>query len=178
MTGTVNSSLGTDTVTITRNGKSFTMTLTQLVVLAAGGIANVEADPDPTLGANLDTNNFRIKFNTGRGINDQNDNEQLTFTQAVNAVNQWTMQNAATGDAPRLLVGGGDPNIDAEIESKGSGRVKLMPGNGSGVEADNSVVAGNTRLLIFDVDNNTVERVSVGIADSGGAGFKSLRIPN
>ena len=88
------------------------------------------------------------------------------------------MINAATGIAPRLIVGGGDPNIDFEIESKSGGRVKLMPGNVSGVESDNSVVAGNTRLLVFDVDNNTVERVTVGIADSGGVGFKILRIPN
>jgi hypothetical protein len=33
-------------------------------------------------------------------------------------------------------------------------------------------------MLLFDVDNNTQERVTVGIADSGGAGFKVLRIPN
>lgn len=146
--------------------------------VVAGGLAKIEDDTDPTLGADLDTNNNRIRFNTGRGISDQNGNEQLTFTQAVNAINQWAMQNAAAGQAPRLLVGGGDPNIDAEIESKGSGRVKLMPGNASGVEADNSVVAGDTRLLVFDVDNNTVERVTVGAADSGGLGFKALRIPN
>lgn len=42
----------------------------------------------------------------------------------------------------------------------------------------NSLTAGDTRFLIFDVDNNTLERVTVGIADSGGAGFKLLRIPN
>lgn len=143
-----------------------------------GGISAVLDDLTPTLGADLDTNNFRIKFNTGRGINDQNDNEQLTFTQSVNAINHITMINAATGIAPRLIVGGGDPNIDFEIESKAGGRVKLMPGNVSGVETDNSVVAGNTRLLVFDVDNNTVERVTVGAVDTGGAGFKVLRIPN
>lgn len=50
-----------------------------------------------------------------------------------------------------------------------------------GVEAlrvDGSAVAGNTRLLVYDVDNATLERVTVGAADSGGAGFKLLRIPN
>lgn len=39
-------------------------------------------------------------------------------------------------------------------------------------------VAGNTGLMIWDLDNNTLERVTVGIADSGGIGFKLLRIPN
>jgi hypothetical protein len=32
--------------------------------------------------------------------------------------------------------------------------------------------------MLYDVDNNTVERVTGGAADSGGTGFKVLRIPN
>jgi hypothetical protein len=32
--------------------------------------------------------------------------------------------------------------------------------------------------MIWDVDNNNLERVTVGAADSGGAGFKVLRIAN
>jgi hypothetical protein len=43
---------------------------------------------------------------------------------------------------------------------------------------DDDATAGNTRLMIYDVDNGTLERVSVGGANSGGAGFKLLRIPN
>lgn len=43
---------------------------------------------------------------------------------------------------------------------------------------DASVTAGETRFMIYDVDNGTLERVSVGAADSGGAGYKVLRIPN
>jgi hypothetical protein len=45
-------------------------------------------------------------------------------------------------------------------------------------EFDMSTAAGDTRFLIYDVDNGQLERVSVGAADSGGAGFKVLRIPN
>jgi len=43
---------------------------------------------------------------------------------------------------------------------------------------DNNAVAGNTRMFVYDNDNATQERVSVGISDSGGAGYKLLRIPN
>ena len=43
---------------------------------------------------------------------------------------------------------------------------------------DKSATATHTALLIFDVDNNTLERVTVGAADSGGTGPKVLRIPN
>ena len=43
---------------------------------------------------------------------------------------------------------------------------------------DETSTAGETRMLVYDVDNATLERVSVGSADSGGAGYKVLRIPN
>lgn len=45
-------------------------------------------------------------------------------------------------------------------------------------KTDSSVTAGQTRFFLYDVDNAQLERVTVGAADSGGAGFKVLRIPN
>lgn len=41
-----------------------------------------------------------------------------------------------------------------------------------------TATAGDTSFMLYDVDNNAVERVTVGAADSGGVGFKVLRIPN
>ncbi len=46
------------------------------------------------------------------------------------------------------------------------------------IQVDANATATNTRFLIYDVDNATLERVSVGAADSGGTNFKVLRIPN
>jgi hypothetical protein len=46
------------------------------------------------------------------------------------------------------------------------------------LRVDNTTTAGQTALLLWDVDNGTMERVTVGAADSGGVGFKVLRIPN
>lgn len=43
---------------------------------------------------------------------------------------------------------------------------------------DTDSTAGNTRLLVWDVDTGALARVSVGAADSGGTGYKVLRIPN
>jgi len=43
---------------------------------------------------------------------------------------------------------------------------------------DDSSTATHTRFLVYDVDNGSLERVTVGSADSGGVGFKLLRIPN
>lgn len=43
---------------------------------------------------------------------------------------------------------------------------------------DNTATAGNTPLMLWDVSAGTLKRVSIGAADSGGAGFKVLRVPN
>lgn len=43
---------------------------------------------------------------------------------------------------------------------------------------DNEGIAGDTALWLFDVNSGTLKRVSVGAVDSGGAGFRVLRIPN
>lgn len=46
------------------------------------------------------------------------------------------------------------------------------------VEARPTITATETGLMVWDVDNGTLERVTVGAAGSGGAGFKVLRIPD
>jgi hypothetical protein len=43
---------------------------------------------------------------------------------------------------------------------------------------DKTPTAGETGLWLWDADNGQLERVTVGAADSGGAGFKVLRIAN
>jgi hypothetical protein len=43
---------------------------------------------------------------------------------------------------------------------------------------ERTATATHTALLVYEVDNNALERVTIGAADSGGAGFKVLRIPH
>jgi hypothetical protein len=59
-----------------------------------------------------------------------------------------------------------------------TGWLKVHVNNVEITRFDLDSTAGNTRFMIYDVDNGTLERVTVGAADSGGAGFKVLRIPN
>ncbi len=47
-----------------------------------------------------------------------------------------------------------------------------------GFTVEPSTTAGDTYMLVYDVDNATLERVTIGAVDSGGTGFKVLRIPN
>jgi hypothetical protein len=77
--------------------------------------------------------------------------------------------------APAVLI---NPDKVSTIRQYGNDIGFVDSGDNINVKIDNDATAGNTRLLIWDVDNNTLERVSVGAADSGGAGFKALRIPN
>ena len=46
------------------------------------------------------------------------------------------------------------------------------------IRVDDTATAGQTAMLLYDVDNATLARVTVGAADSGGTGYKGLRIPN
>ena len=62
--------------------------------------------------------------------------------------------------------------------SGNSGLLRLVNNTGDVVQFDNNSSAGQTRFWIYDVDNGQLERVTVGAADSGGAGWKVLRIPN
>ena len=64
------------------------------------------------------------------------------------------------------------------IGSNASNEISLICQANEVARFDTNATAAETRFMIYDVDNATLERVSVGAADSGGSGFKVLRIPN
>lgn len=47
-----------------------------------------------------------------------------------------------------------------------------------GLQIDGNTTAAETPLLLLDIDKGTLQRVSIGASDSGGTGFKVLRVPN
>lgn len=115
----------------------------------------------------------------------------------VGVVDFWTLPSAATisgltGSSvswEHINVRTGEryygTNEDIYIVSTASAYVKAHGafavthnGSANSFEVDASATAGNTRMLVWDVDNGQLERVSVGAADSGGVGYKVLRIPN
>ena len=89
----------------------------------------LSSDYSPQLSADLDTNSQNIIVDTAHGILDENSNEQLLFTTTGSAVNEFTLTNAATGNAPAIAATGGDSNIDLNITPKGVGRATF---NGQG----------------------------------------------
>jgi hypothetical protein len=51
-------------------------------------------------------------------------------------------------------------------------------GGATAAQFDNNTTTGQTRFLLYDTTSNTIKRVSIGATDSGGTGFKVLRVPN
>ena len=90
---------------------------------------DLSSDYSPQLSADLDTNSQNIIVDTAHGILDENSNQQITFTTAASAVNEFTVTNAATGNAPEISATGGDTNIDLNLTPKGVGRATF---NGQG----------------------------------------------
>jgi hypothetical protein len=105
-------------------------------------------------------------------INDTNVNEQIKFTTTASAVNEFTITNAATGNAPEISSTGGDTNIDLKITPKGSGKVvldglKYPNSDGSNGQVLSTDGSGN---LAFTTISSTPEQLvkSMPLA-SGGA---------
>jgi hypothetical protein len=91
-------------------------------------LKDVVEDSSPQLGGNLDANGNNILIDGGNSINDENDLEQIKFATTASAVNEFTVTNAATGNAPALSTTGDDTNIDLNLTSKGIGRVTFNGG--------------------------------------------------
>lgn len=88
-------------------------------------LKDVVEDTTPQLGGDLDANGNNIKMDDATGIQDDSGNEQIKFAKTGSAVNEFTVTNAATGNAPALSATGGDTNIDLNVTPKGIGRVTL-----------------------------------------------------
>lgn len=74
-------------------------------------------DLTPSLAADLELD--------GHDFVDSNGNEQVTFTETADAVNNINIGNAATGSGPAISAVGDDANIDVNVTPKGTGDVKL-----------------------------------------------------
>ncbi len=117
---------------------------------------------------------------TFTGVNVSINNAKYLDTEYKGASNRLLYRNRIRGD--------GDVELHAFDTSTGEYTGIEFNANGDTLRAytnsvevarfDKDTTAGNTRFLIYDVDNATLERVSVGAADSGGVGYKLLRIPN
>ena len=82
---------------------------------------------------------------------------------------------AISGTVPAYTFPG---DADTGLGKAGDGQVSLTADGVESGRFDNYSIAGGTNFLLHDVDNDTLERVTVDAADSCGSGYKCLRIPN
>lgn len=74
---------------------------------------------------------FKTIFLGSSGIVDSNSNEVLKPESVADAVNEITIKNAATGNAPEVKATGDDTDIDFIIRVKGTGAFQVMDGSGN-----------------------------------------------
>ena len=107
------------------------------------------------------------------GIQDDSGLQQLTFSKTASAVNEFTMANAATGNAPALSATGDDTNIDMNLTPKGIGRVTLN-GNGKIQGVAEKVQVNGTFTSNINIDTNT-QAVRLDTADASANFTVNLR---
>ena len=117
-------------------------------------VGKVSNDYAPQLAADLDANGKNIQMDDATGIQDDSGLQQLTFSKTASAVNEFTMANAATGNAPALSATGDDTNIDMNLTPKGIGRVTLN-GNGKIQGLAEKVTVNGTFTSNINFDTNT-----------------------
>ena len=105
--------------------KSFTVS--DAVLASAGGTFN---------GNNNIAGDLRVN---GGEFLEANGLQLFKITSTGSAVNEFTLANAATGNAPTISVTGDDTNIDLTLSPKGSGEVNI-----SKVDIDAGTIDGTT----------------------------------
>jgi microcystin-dependent protein len=102
-------------------------------------------------------------------IFDANGNELLKFVSVADAVNEWTITNAAAAQAPMFSATGGDVDVDGKIEAKGAGTL-LLDGGATGTVDIGTTSTGNINLkrntvadLNLSVTGNTALTGTLGV---------------
>ena len=127
-TVTVKTSSGTG-VTWAATDKGTKMVYSDGTNIVDTAFTDLSSDFSPQLSADLDTNAQNIIIDNTKSILDENSKEQIKFSTTASAINEFTVANAATGNAPNLSATGDDANIDLNITPKGYGRATF---NGQG----------------------------------------------
>jgi hypothetical protein len=94
-------------------------------------------------------------------INDNNGNEEIIFTTTTSAVNELTITNAATGNAPEIAATGDDTDIDLRLNTKGTGGVVF---NAGAVATPSITTTGDTNTGIFFSAADTIDFTEGGVA--------------
>ena len=132
------------------------------------------------------TNKTLTSPKIGTSILDTNGNELALLTATSSAVNEFTVANAASSNAPRLSSTGGDSNVDLDLLAKGTGHVTVRgndnPGslqlncenNSHGIKLTSPAHSANQSYeLKFPTGNVTADRF-LKVASVSGSGTTGI----
>ena len=102
------------------------------------------------------TNKTLTSPQIGTAILDTNGNEEIKFTATSSAVNEITVANAATGNAPSVTASGTNTNINLNVNAKGNGSVKISKIAVGGQSTSNSTAPVNDGYLNYTSAAGTI----------------------
>lgn len=116
-----------DTATLTQGNNSY---IGKVVKYLSSGVGIVRIDA--TTNGDLPNHQHTAATDGGpltsprvvTGINDTNGNELIKVTATGSAVNEITLANAATGNAPSITASG-ETNVDLKLNAKGTGKLDI-----------------------------------------------------
>ena len=172
--------IGTDNIGITTAGSLRWSINSSGHLVSASGLQILGADgslsnptyafsTDPDTGIRLNTAGYLSIVAGGAAVG------QFSSTGLQISGSGQLMMPAGTTLAPSFTFA---TDLNTGILNPAADTIAVSTGNSISFQIDKTATAGFTRMLIYDIDNGTLERVRVGAADSGGAGYKVLRIAN
>lgn len=103
------------------------------------------------------------KMTSASSINDANGNELIKFPVAVaNSLNEITISNATTGNAPIIQASGSDTNVALDIKSKGAGLIRHYINNAISVVFDTVANAVNYLTIKANTTTNAPQIIAIG----------------
>jgi len=124
----------------------------------------------------FETNQGGTTYNTTRAqVHTLESGESFT---GENAAAPSIVDEAASATNPTLIPDKSD--LDTGVGHQAADSVSLVAGGAEAIRAEDPADLGatETSLWLYDLDNGAIQQVTVGAADSGGSGFKVLRIVN
>lgn len=104
-------------------------------------------------------------------IFDNNSNELLNFTENAGAVNEFTIENATTGNPPKFEASGNNSSIGIEINAKGTGSVDISKIALSAVSMN---ADGNASTQASYIILNKASALAVGLTDGSTTGEQKI----
>lgn len=174
----------TDELAVNQGGTSKKMTRAQLHALQVGEnlvIPQEDTPTDPT-----------IKFGDGDSGFYEGADDDIRLAIAAALAWAWTAtlfagananagaiaNEAASATNPTLIPNKADPDTGFGAVAAGFLALICNGVQAGGWEDPAALLTGETSLWLYDLDDAAMLQVEVGAADSGGTGYRMLRIPN